>query len=172
MGDHEHQRHVGDLPVVAQQGVDPKRRGHHLEARDQRELQRQDREPDESQGDRELDQKRPPGGIRLPDREAERREAEYEVEGHPTEAGNRMLHVGNIGDSSLGGGERSRVVRFCRATCVRRIALLGVRFGLHPSDNDRAFFSPPFEEPRCPLCVCLRYPPTCCNDCACQFWCW
>jgi hypothetical protein len=72
-----------NLNVVLQQGVDSERCGDCLEPRDQRELQREDRQSREAERNREFNEERTAWRRALADRQQERRQAEQQVEEHP-----------------------------------------------------------------------------------------
>jgi hypothetical protein len=73
---HEGERDERDLDVVLQQCVNPERRCHRLEAPDQRELQRQDRQPHEAERNREFNQERTARWLLLASCQYQRYQAE------------------------------------------------------------------------------------------------
>ena len=89
---HECEGDERNLNVVLQQGVDSERCGDCLEPRDQRELQREDRQSHEAERNREFNEERTAWWHALADRQQERRQAEQQVEEHPDKATQGVPH--------------------------------------------------------------------------------
>jgi hypothetical protein len=83
----------GDLPVISQDDVDPVWRRDPLEAGDEQELQSDLGQPDEAEGDGELEPERAPRRHRRHQHEEYRHQYDRQVEQQPEESANSPVHA-------------------------------------------------------------------------------